>query len=65
MSLNSVAGYEEFELTFSVKPYYDIVKWFRVAGTFGGVVSRGKLDFEMTAMSGEERIYSDSERFDH
>ena len=65
MSLNSVAGYEEFELTFSVNPYYDIVKWFRVVWTFGAVVSRGKLDFEMTAMSGEERIYSDSERFDH
>ena len=64
MSLNSAADYEEFELMLSVKPYYDVVEWFRVVGTLGAVASRGKLDFEMTAMSGGERIYSDSERFD-
>ena len=64
MYLDSAADYEEFELVLSVKPYYDVVEWFRIVGTLGVVVSRGKLDFDMTAMSGGKRIYSDSESFD-
>lgn len=63
MYLDSVADYEEVELTLTAKPYYDIADYFRVVGTIGAVVSRGKIDFDMMAMSGGERIYSDSERF--
>lgn len=63
MHLDSSADYEEVELTLSVKPYYDVVEWFRVVGTLGVVVSRGKLDFEMMALSGGKSVYSDSERF--
>lgn len=64
MCLDSSADYEEVELTLSVKPYYDVTDWFRIVGTLGAVASRGKLDFDMMAMFGGERIYSDSESFE-
>jgi len=63
MYLDSSADYEEIEMTITAKPYYDITEWFRVVGTLGAAVSRGQLDFDMMAMSGGQRIYSDSERF--
>lgn len=63
MYLDSSADYEEFELTVSARPYYDVTTWFRVSGTLGVVVSHGELDFGMMAMSGGKRIYSDTERF--
>ena len=61
--LDSTADYEEFELTVTAKPYYDVTEWFRVVGTLGVIVSRGQLDFNMIAMSNGRRVYSDSEQF--
>lgn len=46
------ADWEELELAWTLKPYYDVTDWFRVVGTFGAGVSRGALDFEM-AMRGD------------
>lgn len=61
--LDSSADYEEFELTIMAKPYYDVTEWFRVVSTLGVAVSRGRLDFDILAMSNGRRIYTDSERF--
>ncbi|MGN0846809.1 MAG: hypothetical protein ACI4RA_05430 [Kiritimatiellia bacterium] len=63
LRLDSSADWEEIELMFTLKPYYDVTEWFRVVGTLGVAVSRGELDFEMTALSGGGRVYSSSEKF--
>lgn len=61
--LDSSADYEEVELEVAAKPFYDVTEWFRVVGTLGVAVSRGQLDFGMTATFDGGRIDSDSERF--
>ena len=43
-SLRVDADYEDMELLFLLRPYYDCTDWFRVQGTVGLVVSREDLD---------------------
>ncbi|MBQ9432110.1 MAG: hypothetical protein IJU44_11235 [Kiritimatiellae bacterium] len=55
--------YEETELTFAVKPFWDVTDWFRVRGTLGAVVSRTHFVFDVYGR-GDGADYSYRQRFD-
>lgn len=47
-SMYAKADYENLEMMFLVKPYYEVTDWFRIVGTLGLVVSRQNLEFAAT-----------------
>jgi len=47
-SMSSKADYENLELMFMLRPWYDVTDWLRVVGNLGVVVSRQNLDFTAT-----------------
>lgn len=58
-SMSSRADYENLELMFMVRPWYNVTDWLRVVGNLGVVVSRQELEFTATMMrNGLARGYS-------
>lgn len=49
-SMYSHADYDNLELLFTLKPYYDVTDWFRLVGTVGFAVSRHGVDLASTMM---------------
>jgi len=47
-SMSSKADYENLELLFMVRPWYEVTDWMRVVGNLGVVVSRQELEFAAT-----------------
>ena len=43
--------YEELEMIFALKPWYDLTDWFRVQATLGAAVSRAHLKFGVSGTS--------------
>ncbi len=57
--LRASGDYEELEMMFAVKPFWEVTDWFRVRGTLGVAVSRTHFTFDV---DGPE--YSSRQRFD-
>lgn len=49
-SMHSRADYDNMELLFTIRPYYDVTDWFRIVGTVGIAVSRQDLDVSTTVV---------------
>lgn len=58
-SLYVEGDYEEIEMTFAAKPFWDVADWFRVRGTLGVAVSRAHFKFDVDGNG-----YSSRQRFD-
>ncbi len=57
--LRAAGDYEELEMTFAVKPFWEVTDWFRVRGTLGVAVSRTHFVFDVDGPG-----YSSRQRFD-
>ena len=57
--LRASGDYEELEMMFAAKPFWEVTDWFRVRGTLGVAVSRTHFTFDV---DGPE--YSSRQRFD-
>ena len=64
LRVNADGDYDEEELAFLVRPWFDVTEWFRVVGTVGVGVSRAAFDFSIDGYCNGRRTYSDSQKFD-
>ena len=55
--------YEELEMIFALKPWYDLTDWFRIQATIGAAVSRMHFKFDAFG-GGNMAAYSSRQRFD-
>lgn len=62
-SMRADGDYENMELMLLGRPYYDVFDWLRVNATFGLVVSRQDLDFEMAVLRDGVGEYSSHRDF--
>lgn len=62
-SARARGDYEEIEMVFALKPWYDVTDWFRVQGTLGAAVSRTHFTFDVCGR-GDGAAYSGRQRFD-
>ncbi len=59
MSSYSASGdYQEIEMLFMIKPWYELTDWCRVFGELGLGVSRSQFDFSYSAMGGTGAVRS-------
>ena len=57
--LHAEGDYEDIEMTFAVKPFWDVTDWLRLRGTLGVAVSRTHFTFDVDGQG-----YSSRQRFD-
>ena len=57
--IRASGDYEEIEMTFALKPFWDVTDWFRVRGTLGVALSRTHFTFDVDGPG-----YSSRQRFD-
>ena len=62
-SVHARGDYEEIEMIFALKPWYDVTEWFRVQGTLGAAVSRTHVKFDVYG-HGDGGAYAGRQRFD-
>ena len=62
--VHSNGDYEEEELAFLLRPWFDVTDWFRLVGTLGVAVSRASLDFTVNGYTNGRHSYHDSQKFD-
>jgi len=62
--LSANGNYEEWELAFMLRPWYDITDWLCVHGTIGLGVTRSSFDYSMEAICNGSAVYCSSEEFD-
>jgi len=63
MHVSARGDYEEWELAFMLRPWYDLTDWLCVHGTLGLGFTRSSFDYSMEAVCGGSTIYRSSEEF--
>ena len=62
-ALRARGDYEEIEMIFALRPWYDVTDWFRVQGTLGAAVSRTHFAFDVYGR-GDGGAYASRQKFD-
>jgi len=57
-NVNASGDYEEWELSFMLRPWYEVTDWFRVNVTAGLGLTRSEFDYSVLAAMGGGRNHS-------